>query len=302
MLTHLIFFLFALRAGTARDQWENADPFSNPVLNAAGNYVLTTELGGSRFRLETRRDTVLDQTLDNRKIYGTDLVSDGTVALILNSPSQSYLSELRVIGADGKERFSYASSRFLFTDVALSANGRQLAAVGTTAENGVLQSVLSVFSLPSGTMTEHTGSQVLLHRVSFLSGGAVLAVGDEEVWSLRAGADQPDVFACNGLTPVGSAVAGNLAGVALSHDGSTEGGTVWVFGGNGDRTREVPFEGAFRSLTADRSLLLLSDTGLYTLAADGSATQTDVPSDALCAVEYGGSPLLLTLSDLRRLS
>ena len=97
--------------GTAACVTERAHSFSTPSMHTAGKYVLLTEVGGERIRLETRRDTVLEKQFSNRCIYATDLLSNGTVALILNSASQSYLSEVQVINAKGDVKFTYQSSQ-----------------------------------------------------------------------------------------------------------------------------------------------------------------------------------------------
>ncbi len=280
---------------------ERTHSFAEPTMHTAGKYVLLTELGGSRIRLDTRRETALELTLENRSIYAADLLSNGTTALILNSTSQSYVSEIQVLNSKGTAQYTYKSNKYLLTDVSLSPNGKQLAAVGTTADNGVLRSVLLVITLSSNEVEEYTGTDVLLHNVTFFSGGAILAVGDREIWSLTGG-NQPQKTLCEGLEPVGYASTSSLSGVALRRSGATDEGEVWVFDSHGQCVQTMEYDGTYRSLSGRGSeLLLLSDKQLYKMNTAGVQAQYEVPSDSLQAATYRGSPLLLTLSELKRM-
>ncbi len=282
---------------------ERAHSFSNPTMHTAGNYILLTELGGNRIRLETRRETVLEKALENRRIYATDLLSNGTVAMVLNSTSQSYVSELAVLNNKGDTLFTHKSNKYLLTDVALSPGGKQLAAIGSTADNGVLKSVLLVVSLSTGEVTEHSGTNVLLHNVTFFSGGAILAVGDREIWSLKHGTDAPEKLSCEGYETAGYATTSALAAVALRRAGTTDDGEVWVFNSKGNCVQKSEFNGTFRSVSArGTEVLVLTDSCLHTVPMAGEAQVTETPSDCLQAASYRGSPLLLTLSELKRLS
>ena len=84
--------------------------FSDPVMHTAGRYVLLAEVGGSRFRLDTRRETVLEKELENRKIYAACVLSSGMTAVITDSASQSYQCEIRVFDRKGNEKFLYQCS------------------------------------------------------------------------------------------------------------------------------------------------------------------------------------------------
>lgn len=281
---------------------ERGHSFTKPTLHTAGKYVLLTELGGNRIRLDTRRETAMELTLENRLIYATDLLSNGMTALILNSTSQSYMSEIDVRNQKGESVFTYKCNKYLLTDISLSANGKQVAAVGTTAENGILKSVLLVITLSNGTVKEYAGTDVLLHNVTFFSSGTVLAVGDREVWSLSHGDDQPQKTACDGFETVGYASTATMAGVALRRSGSTDAGELWVFDADGKRVQIQEYVGSYRSLSVrGADMLLLTDKQLCHLRTTGLQGQYEAPSDSLMAVTYRKAPILLTLNELKRM-
>ena len=175
--------------------------FADPTLHTAGEYALVTEVGGSRFRLETRRETVLASEIKNRKIYAGDLSSDGTTAFVTNSASGSYLSEIYVFDAEGNSVFEYKSGKYLFSDIAISPNGEQLAVTGSTAEGGMLKSAILVITLEDEKVTEHSGTEVLLHNVSYLSDSVILAVGDRQIWTLTGEDAKLTKTNCDGVPP-----------------------------------------------------------------------------------------------------
>ncbi len=288
--------------GTAACVAERSHSFSKPTMHTAGKYTLLTEVGGGRFRLDTRRETVLEKELENRCIYAADLLSNGTTALILNNTSQSYVSEVAVLNIRGNIQYTYQSSKYLLTDVALSPNGKQLAAVGTTSHDGKLKSVLLVVTLSNNKVSEYTGTDVLLHNVTFFSGGSVIALGDTEIWALPNGADKVETHSCEGYEPVGYTASASLVGVAMRHIGATDNGVVWVFDSRGRYTQSVDYQGSFRTLSArGGNILLLTNAAAYTICTTGLETTYEVPLDCLQAVTYRGTPLLLTLNELRRM-
>ncbi len=118
------------------------------------------ERGGGRYQLETRRETVLNGKLEGRNILAASLQEDGRFALVTDTASQSYQSELDVFDRKGNVLFSWKSPRLLLTDVALSPDGLHLAAVGVTAEAGNMRSTLLVFDLTqkSAAPVEYSGT------------------------------------------------------------------------------------------------------------------------------------------------
>ncbi len=280
---------------------ERSHAYADPTLHTAGDYVLVTEIGGSRFQVETRRGTVLSMAMENRKIYAADLLADGTMAFALNSASQSYLSEVRVLNGDGKSVFEYKSSKYLLCDVALSPNGKKVVAIGTTSEGGMLKSAVLTISLKDGAVTEHVGSEVLLHNVTCFSDTVILAVGDRQVWTLVGEDAKLTKINCDGVMPVGYTATSSLACVALRREGATGAGTAWLFDKSGELVNQVDYTGELRSVSSrENNVLLLTDTDLYDLSTAGVTHTYDTPSDCLFAAFYGEKPMLLTFSELKR--
>ncbi len=275
--------------------------FSDPVMHTAGRYVLLAEVGGSRFRLDTRRETVLEKELENRKIYAACVLSSGMTAVITDSASQSYQCEIRVFDRKGNEKFLYQCRRYILTNISLASNGKGLAAVGTTAEGGKLKSVLLTFDFSDKEPTEYSGADLLLYDVNYFSNGAVLAVGDQEMWLLRAHANKVEKIAYNGYEPVGYSATPTFAGLILQRSGSTGDTYVWTADGSGNILKSDKLDGNFRSCSCLNSeLLVLTESHLYTFGTKGSQDSFETPSDSLLAAEYRDKPLLVTLGEIKR--
>ncbi len=275
--------------------------FSNPALKTAGRYALVTEIGGSRFRLDTRRETVLSYDFENRNIYGSSLLPSGMVGVITDSSSQSYLCGVEVFNARGKMIFQYQSRKYTLTNLCLYPSGKGLAAVGTCAEGGALKSVLLLFDFDKQEPVEHTGSDVLLLNVNCFSGGTVTALGDSELWISRFGNKEVEKISYNGFEPVGYSSTSSLSGIILQRSGSTGDGYVWTVDAGGSIWKSEKLEGTFRSASCQGSkLLVLTESMLYTFSKKQQEKQQAVPSDSLLITSYRDVPLLLTLSQLER--
>lgn len=276
-------------------------PFSDPTLHTAGRYALITEVGGSRFRLETRRETVLSMELENRKIYASCVLSSGMVGVVTDSASQSYLCEIGVYDRRGKSVFSYQCRKYLLTNISLATNGKGIAAVGTTAEGGMLKSVLLIFNFSDTEPTEYSGSDLLLYDVNYYSSGAVLAVGDKEIWILPARGNAVEKISLDGFEPIGYSASTTLSGLVLQRAGSTGDGYIWTIDGSGSVWKSEKMEGNFRSLSCQSAqILVLTESHLYHFEKEKLHSEIHTPSDSLLITEYRDQPLLLTLSELQR--
>ena len=276
--------------------------FSTPTLHTAGRYALITDVGSNRFRLDSRRETHLSMELENGRIYASCLLPSGMVGIVTDSTSQSYLCEIRVFNRKGNQIFTYQSRKYLITNLSLAPNGKGVAAVGTTAEGGMLKSVLLVFNFSDTEPTEFSGTDLLLYEVNYFSNGAVLAVGDKEMWFLPPRAKEVEKTAFNGFEPVGYSATQTISGIVLQRSGSTGDGYVWMVSGDGKVWKSEQLTGNFRSASARNSRVsVLTDSHLYMFNRTGQESETKTPSDALLAAEYRDAPLLLTLSELKRI-
>ncbi len=279
---------------------QRPNTLSDPLLQVAGQYALITELGGSRFKIESRRETVLEMNLENRKIYASDMLSSGLVAVVTDAASQSYLSHIAVYNKSGKLMHEYKSGKYLITNVSLSPDGKGLAAIGTTAEGGALKSVVLLWQFSSDKPTEHAAPEQLFYNVSYL-GNAVVAVGDSEYWVV----DGKDVtrVAYEGMEPIGFASSRKIAGLIMRRSGSAGNGEVWLLNEKGKQVKTLPFAGNFRSASCrDAEFALLADSTVFVMGEGERNIQINTPTDTLSAIQYRDTVILLTLRDLQQVA
>ncbi len=278
---------------------ERPNTLNDPLLKTAGRYALVTEVGGSRFKLETRRQTVLEMELQNRCIYAADVLSSGRVAVITDAATQSHVCAIQVYSSGGDLLYEYKSGKYLITNVSLMPNGRGMAAVGTTAEGGALKSVLLLFTFSSETPTEYTGNDQLLYDVVHF-GNTVLAVGDSGYWIVSVKNQTVEKTDYDGMELIGYAASHSVAGMVMKQSGSTGTGEVWLFGKDGALLRKHPFAGTYRYAACDGTeFAVLTDTVAFTLNDKEIHTQVSTPSDALMIGQYNDALMVLTLTELR---
>lgn len=282
---------------------ERHHSFSNPSLKTAGRYALTVETGSTRFRLDTRRELVFSHNFENRNIYASALLPSGMVAVVTDSASQSYLCSIQVFNSRGETVYEYQCRKYLLTGLSLYPSGKGLAAIGACSENGALKSVLLRFDFNKEEPTEYIGTDVLLLNVNCFSGGTVIAVGDTELWVVRSGDKEPQKTTYNGFEPAGYAASSSLTGIVLRRSGSTGDSYVWTIDSGGSIWKSEGIEGVFRSaFCKGNELLVLTQSHLHIFGKKSYQGKKEVPSDSLLITEYRNEPLLLTLSQLERVS
>ena len=284
--------------GDATKLVQRPNTLTEPTLKIAGDYVLVTELGGSRFHLETRRETVYQMELPNRRIYASDVSKNGFVAVVTDPDSQNYICGVQVYDSRKNQLFQYKSNKYHIVNVALSVDGRSLAAVGTTAEDGKLKSVVLVFDLDEDTPTEYVGYDQLLYGVKYFN-NTVLVVGDEEYWSITTDNGTVNKTAYNGMEVIGYAASQTTVGLVVRQSGSAASGEVWLFDSTGKRMTTHSFNGTYRfAACQESSFVILTDQTVYVWNEESKTVEA--PSDSLMVCEYNDTVMILTLNDLQQ--
>lgn len=172
VLTDTSYFLYS-NAGTEL-AWRQHG-MNDPQLSAAGGRALLYDQGGKQFRVETRFDTSVSASTAYPILSGS-MGTSGKFALVTSS--SSYLGELIVYDAQGKEIFHWYDATNRILAAALSPDGKSVAAVETGAKNGVIQSTVNVFRLGS---TKPVGKKefdgLLLISLQYSSASRITAVG-----------------------------------------------------------------------------------------------------------------------------
>ena len=271
--------------------------YATPLVQTAGKYVLVAEQGGRRIQLTTRSAAVMTLEME-RDIIAVALNEKGQIAVLTDGP-QGYAVQIKVYNRKG-EALYVRDRNVVVTDLALSANGKQLAMLSPEAVDGTLNTRMEVFSLKT-TDTEATCSYVandaLLYRLAYLQNGWLAGFGENGVAMLDTIDGLATVYAPEGMKVLGYATTGNHLALAVRPYGTTAGGEIHVVGKDGDPLTTVDFVGELRHLSGQNgSYALLTDSYVQKITKNGADGMADMAADGQQVVLDGNSAIVLGLN------
>ena len=273
--------------------------FAQPLLKAAGDYVLVMESGGTRLSLEKRSSTVLSHTVTEAIV--TAAVAENGYFAVVTGASQSYVSQVAVYDKKGTEIYRWKSSEWMVADVALQADGKAMAVVGISARDGNLQSALLTFKLDKSAEQPLCFSEqgLLLFAVSYLPSGGIAAVGDTAGWIVASAEGQPVKYAYAERKLLGYAVGYAGLGLVLQAYGSSAGGELIVLDSSGQPQPAIPFASPYRDLCAYKDgFFLLTDRHLLAVNNNSLKGTLDIPPDGRLVAALGDKAIVLGLTTL----
>lgn len=274
--------------------------YSSALMRTAGRYVLLAEQGGKRLQLNTRTATLLSMDTE-QDILSVAVNAKGQYAVLTHGP-QGYAVQIKVYDRSGNLLYTRSRNQ-MATEVALSADGKQVALLSIQAVNGDLNTMVDVFALNStdtATMCSYTAKDTLLYRLEYLAGGWLAAIGENGVAMLDTSDGLATVYAPEDMRLLGYAVGEEDLALVLRPYGSTGDGMVQVIAKNGEPKYSVDFSGEFRHVSySNRQYLLLTDSYVQRLSAAGGGTVVQVPADGQQAVLDGTQAVVLGLNRLQ---
>lgn len=152
--------------------------FSNPILKTSGNKALIYNLYGTGFQIELRSKSIYKNNVQNNILTGA-IANNGVYALV--TESNGFLCEMTVYSGDGqKQNYKYCFSDYLITDLSFSYDGKSIAAVGISAQDGAMKSAVFVFDYKSNepkVKVEYEDNMML--GLKYLDNGNIIAVGNK---------------------------------------------------------------------------------------------------------------------------
>lgn len=273
--------------------------FAEPLLHAAGKYLLLVERGGRRLQLETRSKSVITHTT-KYDIITAAVHTNGNVAVI-TAAEQGYNARLTVYRKDGTVIYERLCSTLL-ADVAFSPNGRNVAVAAVSADKGALCSTVEVLSLQSADsepVYTYSGDDVLLCRVAYLSNSLIAAVGDTAVWMYHPQKEQCDVYTVSGGEMKGFAIGENSVALVTQPYGSSGDGDFVYVKSNGTVAHTTAVKGICRDVAAYKNTYaVLTEQYVYRLGGKGITSTDEVPSDGKMVGRIGDTVTVLGLQNI----
>lgn len=199
--------------------------FSQPALKIAGDYILTYNIDGTGYQVDTTGETKAKNEVDNAIIQG-DIAENGTYGFI--TTADGYLSKLVVFNSSNKQIFSYSFSDYYATSLSINKSGTKAAVTTVTSKNGDFQTVIYILNFTSEepvAKLEENGS--LIYACDFMDNGAVAAIGDDQALMIKSNYTDIDRYSYDGLTLTSFSFDSTLGGV-ISLSPSSDGGNCHI--------------------------------------------------------------------------
>ncbi len=277
--------------------------YSTPLLSHAGRYILLAEQEGRRVQLNTRSG-VVTQVDAPLPILAATVNKKGQFAVLTQGP-QGYTVQVTVYDRHGEVIYTRSRNQ-LATEVALSADGKQVALLSVQAVDGSLNSTMEVFSVASSqteALCSHLSEDTLLYRLAYLGNSWLAAVGEQGIVMLDTADGLATVYNPVDKRPLGYAAAADHMALALRPYGDTGGGQVQLVNKKGEPLCTVDFTGDFRQLSYNgQQYLLLTDAEAVEITVTGAERRAAVESDGQQAIISGDKAVVLGLNVLQAYS
>lgn len=250
--------------GTAKEIKNEKHTYATPVMDIKGNRILLYDRGGTRYRTETRTGIVHEGRLeDDEKIITAAMGKSDNMAF--GTLSDSSMSRLTVISSNNKKKeFVWNCADSVIDAVALSDNGKRVAAATIGSKDGKPYSKVTVFDIKGGkpAVLELPGATVL--DMNFMSGDTLAIVCDEKFVVFRNLKESETVeYGSSSLVDFDFANNGTAI-LVLSEYGSMNSQKMVCYGKNGKVTGEVRYSVPVKSLyvSGNRIAVLTRDSAI----------------------------------------
>ena len=196
--------------------------YSNPLLASAGIYSLIYDQGSKVYRLDTTGGFVYEEETAG-SILCADVSKNGTVAVATTSKEK--LCDIIVYSKSLKKEMEISTSSGYVVSIAISENGKSVAAAVVTGENANIKTSVYIYNIADGGADAKTvdlpGGSVIDLKYGT---SAILVTGSSYVGIIRGSEKYEDIYAENTISMrcITYTPSGDLVLVYNSYNNSTD--------------------------------------------------------------------------------
>lgn len=253
--------------------------YSNPILESAGIYSLIYDQGAKKYRLDTTSSAVYEQESSNT-ILCADVSKNGTVALATTSKEK--ICDITVYSKSLNKEFETSTAAGYVVSIAVSDNGKNVAAAVVTGENASLKTTVHIYNIVSSKSQEKIVElpQGTLIDISY-AGNNLFAVGDSYAGVIKKDSEYHSVYEQSAISTrcISYMPSGDLILVYNEYNNSTD-NTISYVKSSGKIKNEINASGNIKSVTASASLVsILTNNEIVSYNLSNSQEKSRVTVD-----------------------
>ncbi len=276
--------------------------FQLPILKSSQSRALVYDLGGKNFEINSRSSNIYKGVADN-SIITANVCDNGTYGIV--TEYKGFLSQMNIYAKNNREIFKYDFANHYITDIAFSKNGKLVAAVGATSNEGTLSSSLYVFNYKeSKPKLKFDYDDNMFISVSYLSNGNIIAVGNKlvSVINVYKGTKSDYNYEGKSLTAFDiNESDGIVFSLSISEDGSDS--ELYFINKKGKLEKNIKTRNNIKSISikcGKIACLSYGEVYMYNFSLD-LLGQFNVGMDARKIIlDYGKSIYILGLNEVRK--
>ncbi len=250
----------AVYNASSKQVMNRAHYLGTPAMKTAGRYALLTDIGGTKYQLETVSGTLASGSTD-MPVIGGAVSRGGRFAIITqgSSYSTSKLSMVEVFSRDGEPLHIWHSAFYYITEAALSPDGKYLAMAGVSAKDGILHSSIIIHRVgKEGTLREIELSGSLCLTLEYTNTGVLYAVCDNRLAVIDSLGENVELLGYNGTLQAYDISCDTGAAVYTSTSPDEASGMLTLYDSRGQLrwTKEVALHGIAVSLSSNGCCVL----------------------------------------------
>lgn len=287
---------------TAKEISNIQHTFDHPVMNSNSGRILLYDVGGKKFRVQSKTRILYEKESDFLILTGA-MGRDGSVAIA--SRADGAESMLTVYDKKHEETFVWKCAKEHIVTCDVSDNGKKFAVGVIGVQNGSIYSKVYIFekkgSEAVGTFDYQTGA---VTSVQFLSNETLMVMGNN-FCEIINGSEVKQKIDVSVNTPSRLYISdNNTAVLVLSKYSSTTKKIVKVFDKTGKELFEREIDGLVKSVSTDgRYVAVLTDSRVLVYNMKGEVcAETEVNADALKVLVSGRNTYVYSSDRIDRYS